>query len=89
DNGKLASPEERALFLGLAAARATAAQAVGKEDFAGAMAALAKLRPAVDAFFDKVTVNDPNAELRENRLRLLNQLPVALSPVADFSRIEG
>ena len=40
----------------------------------GAMAALADLRPAVDAFFDKVTVNDPDPALRANRLRLLNQL---------------
>ena len=89
DNSKLASPEERSLFMGLAAARVTAASAIGHEDFAGAMAALAKLRPAVDAFFDKVTVNDPDPVLRENRLRLLNQLPAALTPVADFSKIEG
>jgi glycyl-tRNA synthetase beta chain len=50
---------------------------------------LAKLRPAVDAFFDKVTVNAEDPELRENRLRLLNQLPAALAPVADFAKIEG
>jgi glycyl-tRNA synthetase beta chain len=89
DHQKLASPEERALFVGLAAARATAGAAVGHEDFAGAMAALAKLRPAVDAFFEHVTVNDPDPDLRENRLRLLNQLPSALASVADFARIEG
>jgi glycyl-tRNA synthetase beta chain len=89
DNRKMASPEERALYMGVAAARSTAASAIAKEDFAGAMAALAKLRPAVDAFFDKVTVNDENPELRENRLRLLNQLPAALAPVADFAKIEG
>jgi glycyl-tRNA synthetase beta chain len=89
DNRKMASPEERALYVGVAAARSTAASAIAKEDFSGAMSALAKLRPAVDAFFDKVTVNDENPELRENRLRLLNQLPAALAPVADFAKIEG
>ena len=31
--------------------------AVAKEDFASAMTAMSKLRPHVDAFFDKVTVN--------------------------------
>lgn len=89
DNRKMASPEERTLYMGLAGARSAAATAIAKEDFAGAMAALAKLRPAVDAFFDKVTVNADDPELRENRLRLLNQLPAALAPVADFSKIEG
>lgn len=89
DNRKMASPEERTLYMSLAAARATAANAIAKEDFASAMAALAKLRPVVDAFFDKVTVNADDPELRENRLRLLNQLPAALAPVADFSKIEG
>jgi glycyl-tRNA synthetase beta chain len=89
DNRKMASPEERTLYMGLAGARSAAANAVAREDFSAAMAAIAKLRPAVDAFFDKVTVNADDPELRENRLRLLNQLPVALAAVADFSKIEG
>ncbi len=53
------------------------------------MAALAELRPAVDAFFDKVTVNDLDPALRANRLRLLNQLREATRAVADFGRIAG
>ncbi len=57
------------------------------------MRAIAKLRPHVDAFFDKVTVNvagEPDQEkLRENRLRLLNGIRDATRTVADFSRIEG
>ena len=74
-------------------AREDAANAVGREDFAAAMSAMAKLRPAVDAFFDKVTVNvtdlaDAKA-VRENRLKLLNQIREATRAVADFSRIEG
>ena len=55
-----------------------AVSAVAKEDFAAAMRAMAKLRPHVDAFFDKVTVNvadGPDKEkLRENRLKLLNEI---------------
>jgi glycyl-tRNA synthetase beta chain len=57
------------------------------------MRAMAKLRPHVDAFFDKVTVNvadRPDKEkLRENRLKLLNEIRDATRTVADFSRIEG
>ena len=64
-------------------------QAVKKEDFVAAMRAMAKLRPAVDAFFDKVTVNVDDKALRENRLKLLNQIREATAAVADFSKIEG
>jgi glycyl-tRNA synthetase beta chain len=47
------------------------------------------LRPAVDRFFDTVTVNAEDAALRQNRLRLLERLRAATLAVADFSRIEG
>jgi glycyl-tRNA synthetase beta chain len=69
--------------------REEAAAAVAHEDFAAAMRAMAKLRPHVDAFFDKVTVNVDDPPLRENRLRLLNEIRAATRTVADFSRIEG
>jgi glycyl-tRNA synthetase beta chain len=82
-------PEEKALAQAIAAAKQDAAAAVAKEDFSAAMRALAKLRPKVDAFFDKVTVNVDDAALRANRLRLLNEIRAATHAVADFSRIEG
>jgi glycyl-tRNA synthetase beta chain len=50
---------------------------------------MAKLRPAVDAFFDKVTVNTDDKALRANRLILLNRIREATRAVADFSKIEG
>jgi glycyl-tRNA synthetase beta chain len=53
------------------------------------MAALAKLRAPVDAFFDKVTVNAEEARLRENRLRLLGELRTVMHAVADFSKVAG
>ena len=81
--------EEKALALALAKASAAASDAIGRDDFEEAMRALAELRPAVDAFFDKVTVNADDPRLRENRLRLLNMLRRATREVADFSRIEG
>lgn len=81
--------EEKALAVALAQATPKAEAAVAAEDYEGAMAALAELRPAVDAFFDKVTVNDPDPAQRANRLKLLNQLRQATRAVADFDRIAG
>ncbi|QUS41662.1 glycine--tRNA ligase subunit beta [Tardiphaga alba] len=80
--------EEKALAKAIAEVGPEASAAVAKEDFAGAMAAMAKLRPAVDAFFDKVKVNDDDAAVRENRLKLLNEIRAATRAVADFSKIQ-
>ncbi len=81
--------EEKALARAVESAKEDASLAVVREDFAAAMAAMAKLRPHVDAFFDKVTVNVDDKPVRENRLRLLNEIREATRAVADFSRIEG
>jgi glycyl-tRNA synthetase beta chain len=81
--------EEHALAAAIDSAKAEASAAVAREDFEAAMRAMAKLRPHVDAFFDKVTVNVEDKQLRENRLNLLNEIREATRTVADFSRIEG
>ncbi|MGC1324227.1 MAG: glycine--tRNA ligase subunit beta [Xanthobacteraceae bacterium] len=81
--------EEKALAKAITTATAEATRAVAAEDFAAAMAAMAKLRPYVDAFFDKVTVNVEDKALRKNRLKLLNEIRAATRAVADFSKIEG
>ncbi|HEX9955003.1 MAG TPA: glycine--tRNA ligase subunit beta [Allosphingosinicella sp.] len=83
------SPEESGLIAALDSAEPRARAAVEAEDFEGAMAALASLRGPVDAFFEKVTVNDPDAQKRETRLGLLARVRDAVHAVADFSRIEG
>jgi glycyl-tRNA synthetase beta chain len=82
-------PEEKALAQAIDSAKAEATRAVDKEDFEAAMRAMASLRPHVDAFFDKVTVNVDDKPLRENRLKLLNEIRAATRAVADFSKIEG
>jgi glycyl-tRNA synthetase beta chain len=81
--------EEKMLAQAIDVAKSEAERAVGAEDFAAAMRAMAKLRPHVDAFFDKVTVNVDGKALRENRLKLLNEIRAATRAVADFSKIEG
>jgi glycyl-tRNA synthetase beta chain len=82
-------PEVAALVSALAKAAPEADAALGKENFAGAMRALSKLRAPVDAFFDKVTVNADVADVRVNRLMILSQIRDALGRVADFGKIEG
>ncbi len=89
DPERLVAPGEKRLHAALNAAREAARTALAHEDFAGAMRALAALRAPIDAFFDAVTVNAEDAELRRNRLALLAEIRAAVNMVADFSRIEG
>lgn len=86
---RLTLPEEKTLYQKLQDVKARVAAAVAKEQWIEAMTAVATLRGPIDAFFDKVTVNDADATLRENRLNLLAEFRAALGAVADFSKIEG
>jgi glycyl-tRNA synthetase beta chain len=93
DSSLYRQDEERALSRAIDTAKEEASAAAAREDFEAAMRAMAALRPHVDAFFDKVTVNvaegSDKDKLRENRLKLLNEIREATRAVADFSRIEG
>ena len=81
--------EEDRLYQALSAAEGAVDASLRLEDFEGAMAALAKLRVPVDAFFDHVTVNAGDQRLRENRLNLLNQIRATMDRVAVFDRVAG
>lgn len=85
----LKEPQEKVLGEVLGAAKRHAAEHVIKQDFAGAMRELAQLRPAVDAFFDKILVNADDPATRKNRLNILAALREATRTVADFSAIAG
>ncbi len=89
DAARYTQDEEKALAAALDKVAAESGTLVGREDFAGAMRLLAGLRRPVDAFFDKVTVNAPDAAQRLNRLALLQRLAATMDKIADFSRIEG
>ncbi|WP_421859956.1 glycine--tRNA ligase subunit beta [Parvibaculum sp.] len=89
DAALFAQDEEKALAAAIATATKDTKAAVAKEDFGAAMSALAKLRAPVDAFFEKVTVNADDADVRANRLKLLAQIRAGLHEVADFSKVEG
>jgi glycyl-tRNA synthetase beta chain len=85
--GLLTLPEEKALAAANTSAMAVVSKVVGNQGFDDALRALAGLRSPVDAFFVHVTVNDPNKELRENRLKLLNEMREMMHSIADFSKI--
>lgn len=89
DMARLQMAEEKQLFREMAAAERRISEELGRENYGEAMVVMAALRGPVDRFFDKVTVNAPEAALRENRLYLLSGLRRVLHAVADFSRVEG
>lgn len=89
DPALLREAEEKALFDAVTLASREVGEAIAREDFNGAMLALAKLRGPVDIFCDKVLVNDEDGNVRANRLALLDQIRAATGKVADFSKIAG
>ncbi|MBU1173924.1 MAG: glycine--tRNA ligase subunit beta [Alphaproteobacteria bacterium] len=89
DSKLLALDEELSLAEAVAETSSNVSTHVSDNDYAGAIAALARLRAPVDAFFDKVLVNDPDPDTRTNRLNLLAHLRDTMHLVADFSKVEG
>ena len=87
--GAVDSPEEQALAQTLDAVATELERKIGGEDWTAAMRSLARLRAPVDAFFDKVLVNDPAEHVRLRRLRLLSNITATANRVADFSKIQG
>ena len=67
------------------------AQSVGAlgqaREYSRALTEISRIRPAVDAFFDKVMVMVEDEQLRANRLALLQTLLKEFSTIADFSEI--
>ena len=89
DRSLLSQDEESALLRALDEAHGAVEKYLREEQFVDAMMALSHLRGPIDAFFDHVTVNCDDGDLRRNRLLLLSQIRSALDSVADFSQIEG
>ncbi len=89
NSGLLREDAERELHQALRSLRELVVMAVTARDYARALDLLAGLRPQVDAFFDRVLVNDPDAALRSNRLALLGELRALFCGIADLSRLPG
>lgn len=82
----LVEPVEAELLRGLQTAETTARRAGSVEDF---FAVFLPLMPVINRFFEAVLVMAEQAEVRANRLGLLQRVAALAEGVADFSRLEG
>jgi glycyl-tRNA synthetase beta chain len=87
DAGLLTDPAEIALAERAAEVAQRVARLRAAKQYAGALEAIAGLRPQVDAFFEAVMVMSPDASVRANRLALLGKVLGDFSGIADFSEI--
>ena len=88
---ELMTPIEKHLWSTIQQTVVEARHQIEREDFESAMETLSTLRSAVDSFFSReanIMVNDQNRQVRENRLKLLNEIRAATRAVADFSKIQ-
>ncbi|MBI3343347.1 MAG: glycine--tRNA ligase subunit beta [Gammaproteobacteria bacterium] len=84
----LKQDEEKHLAQHLALLEAEVMPLIHHGEYTQALKHLASLRPAVDAFFDKVMVMAEDAALRDNRLALLTKLEGLFMRVADISKLQ-
>ncbi len=89
DPAKYREPEERALAGHLDVLEPEILKALNDEAYLRAMQALSVLRAPVDGFFDRVTVNASETDLRQNRLRQLVRVRETMESVAAFHELEG
>lgn len=83
----LVAPEEKSLFVALQSVAPKFTSYIKAGDYEGAMTCLADMKDTVDLFFDKVVVNDNNADIRANRLAMLSTIRGLANQIADFSRL--
>ncbi|WP_417623448.1 glycine--tRNA ligase subunit beta [Paremcibacter congregatus] len=89
DGRLLSESAEKALYDSLMAIHAPVAEALAQEKYDLAMTHLATLRAPIDQFFEDVTVNSDDTDIRDNRLKLLTHIRTIMNGVANFSEIEG
>jgi glycyl-tRNA synthetase beta chain len=91
EGGKLfanaVEPEEKALLGAFIEVAAKVEELRGKRDWGRALETIATLRPAVDAFFDKVLVMAPDPAVRSARLGMIRYIRDGFANIADFSEI--
>lgn len=83
----LIEAEEKTLYEAIGKTENATQSHIDAGDFSGALLSLANLRQPVDAFFEKVLVNDENHAIRANRLALLMRIRSVMCKVADFSKL--
>lgn len=85
----LGTDEEQYLHRAIVDADKEISACLRDDNYDNALGILANLRSPLDAFFNKVTVNAPEPDLRRNRLRLVHKVRSTMDRIADFSKIEG
>ncbi len=88
DEAKLEAPEERELFRILGETEPRFNELWDAGDFAGILGQLGEIRPALDAFFDKVMVMADDMAVRQNRLNMLFGLVSRMRTVAEFGALQ-
>jgi glycyl-tRNA synthetase beta chain len=87
DPNGLQEESEKELFAQIPQTVAAVEKLSAARDYEGALLEIAKLRPAIGRFFDKVMVMVDDDNLRANRLALLQTVVKEFSTIADFSEI--
>jgi glycyl-tRNA synthetase beta chain len=87
DTGALKEESEKVLAVQIPQTAAAVEKQRSARNYEGALLEIAKLRPAIDTFFDKVMVMVDDEKVRANRLGLLQTLLREFSTIADFSEI--
>ena len=84
---KMTLAAEKNLYLSMAQNVTQADDFYAQKNYTDSLKTLAALREPVDIFFNDVMVNDPDEDIRRNRLGLLSQLHDSMNRVADLSRL--
>ncbi len=78
---------EHALTCAIVEAESRVARALGDDDYATALSALAALRAPIDLFFERTMIMDEDLAVRANRMRILNRMVAVFAGVADFDKM--
>ncbi len=81
------SQQEKDLYSVYLNIREPVDKCISEKDFASALKNIVEIKESVDAFFDNVMVMDKDNAVRINRLRLLKQISLLFSDIADFSKL--
>jgi glycyl-tRNA synthetase beta chain len=87
DTALFAEDAERDLHAAVEQAIADTDDALKTRDYVAVLGRLARLRPVVDIFFEKVMVNADDAAIRGNRLAMLQRLADRLGSVAAIEHL--
>ncbi|MBK1647478.1 glycine--tRNA ligase subunit beta [Rhabdochromatium marinum] len=84
----LQAAEEQQLAESIATVEAELQPRLASGDYRGALVALASLRAPVDAFFDAIMVMAEDAQVRDNRLALLEHLQQLFLRIANIATLQ-